>query len=189
MCLSALLCLVWIMPLTAATQDRGKISLFGGYSYATDLWDGNSGGKASIAGNVMNHLDLVADLSLISRSKNFNWGSNKYRGNGFFFGPRFHSNGKRWTPFFHTLVGRYWDDRKILDSIQGHETSYHHNSLAVELGGGLDLRASKRISLRLFQLDVVGIRHKDIFGNSGFSGFGSVSFGAVFHLNKVSNNR
>jgi hypothetical protein len=181
--LSAFFCLAWIMPLTAAAQDRGQISLFGGYSYVTDLWDSYSGGKAAIAGNVINHMDLVVDSLLISRSKNFNWGSNKYRGNGFFVGPRFHSNSKRWTPFFHTLIGRYWDDRKVNDSIKSNETNYHHNNLAVELGGGLDIRANKRISLRLFQLDVVGIRN-----NGRWSGFGTASFGAVFHLNKVSND-
>jgi hypothetical protein len=52
----------------------------------------------------------------------------------------------------------------------------------VDLGCGFDLQINKRISLRVFQFDLSGIRT----GNR-WRGFGIASFGAVFHLNKVSN--
>jgi hypothetical protein len=183
MYLLALFCLAWTMPFTATAQDRGKISLFGGYSYGTSGLDGGLGQNVSIAGNVINDMYLVADFSLFSKSQNYNWGSNKSKGYGFLFGPRFYTNEERWASYFHTLIGM-WEDRWIRsDSLRGDESSSHLNRLAVDLGGGIDFQANKRISMRVFQFDVVGIR------NAGhWNGFVKFTFGAVLHLNKLSND-
>lgn len=56
--LIALFYIACIVPFTAKAQDRGKISMFGGFSFATSGLDSSPGGSLSIAGNVTKHLDL-----------------------------------------------------------------------------------------------------------------------------------
>jgi hypothetical protein len=182
-------CLVWILPFTAKAQEKGEISVFGGYSYRWNTNE-NHGWHASIAGNIARHLAIVGDFS-------GHYGSNSYagyafqtgdrsRGYAFLFGPRYvHTIQKRWTPFAHALVGveRHSSEGWYSWGGETNKISYGPNPdnvFAVAFGGGLDINLCRRISVRALQVDGVGI------ADGGFWGYYvRASVGVVFHLNKL----
>jgi hypothetical protein len=184
-----LFCLMLIAPFTAKAQDRGEISVFGGYSHA---WNAstNHGWNTSIAGNVAKHLALVADFSGSYRtikSSGYFQSEDQYRNYSFLFGPRYvHTIQKRWTPFAHALFGLERETAK------GRYTSgtttisygpYANNVFALAIGGGIDLRVNDRVSVRALQFDGVGLT------DNGFWGYYlRASFGVVFRLTGLPNN-
>jgi opacity protein-like surface antigen len=72
-------------------------------------------------------------------------------------------NKSRVTPFIHALVGaaRVRTSYRENDSPNPLTVEDSSTRLAFALGGGLDLRVSKRVSIRLFQLDYSPILGKD----------------------------
>lgn len=73
------------------------------------------------------------------------------------------SNKGRLTPFVHALVGaaRIRTSYTEIGSTDPVTATDSSTRLAMAFGGGLDLRVSKRVSLRLFQLDYSPILGKD----------------------------
>jgi hypothetical protein len=169
------------MPFASKAQDRGEISVFGGYSYLNDVFSSKHGWNASLAGNVTRHVALVADFS--GHYGPESWFQSANRNYSFLFGPRYvYTIGKRWTPFAHALIGNFWETQNIGGSPAVPSGSTSTNWLALDLGGGVDIRMSSRISVRALQLDIVRISN----GNS-HDHYGRVSFGAVFRLTGVPN--
>ena len=180
-------CLLWALPFTAKAQERGDVSVFGGYSHR---WNANAihGWNASLPGNVTNHMALVADFSGYYWSDSYAASSyqSEYqsRNYSFLFGPRYvHTIQKRWTPFAHALVGLERDTGEGWYSIGSTRTFYGPSSshmLALAFGGGIDIRVSNRISVRALQLDGVGLESQGFWGY-----YLRASFGAVIHLRKA----
>jgi opacity protein-like surface antigen len=170
--------LVTVAPSAADAQDRGEISVFGGYSYLYHLFSAQHGWNASVASNVTKHIALVADFSGHYGSETYLESENTHRDYSFLFGPRYvHTIGKRCTPFAHALIGNYRETHNTSGLPAAYNRSISKNRLALGFGIGLDIRVSDRISIRALQLDIVSIE------NSGFGDYyGRASFGAVFSL-------
>ena len=166
--------LVLMMPFTAQAQERGEISVFGGLSGTTDLWDGKNGWNVSLAGNATKHVALVADISGHYSSGSTGWwfGSAPSHSYSFLFGPRYvHTFGQRWTPFAHVLFGAY------SETAQG----ISRTMPALAFGGGLDIRIADWLSVRVPQIDLVKAKDKD----RRFD-YGRIAIGAVFRLRGTS---
>jgi hypothetical protein len=188
-------------PITLMAQERGEISLFGGYSRLYALWsDAQQGWNVSLAGNVAKNVALVGDVSGLYSSANYAYSGYTFNGrtilaayneesrcgyHTFMFGPRLVVTIKnRFTPFVHFLAGeeRYsLRQHHVSDSIV-QDISSSHNYFAVSIGIGADIKINNRVSIRPIQLDAIGPRqsgHWDLQGRT--------SFGAVFRLDKLSN--
>ena len=187
-CSLCLFSLALMIPLAVRAQDRGDISVFGGYLQAWNA-DANQGWNASVSGTIINHLALVADFSGLYGSSKYTdsyfKSEDKYRHYKILFGPRYvHTIGKRWTPFAHCLVGLEKAGSKgwyTSETTSGSYGPYAGNAFAVAVGGGIDLGVNNRFSVRALQFDGVGLM------DSGFWGYYvRASFGAVLHLSKAS---
>jgi hypothetical protein len=179
---SSILCLFYLAlmtPFAAQAQDRGEISVFGGFSGFSDLFDTMYGWNASIAGNMTKHLALAGDFSGYYNGDSSGWfGNEASHYYSFLFGPRYiHNIGKRWTLFAQVLLGPY---RETLNS-DGYSGSNSRNMMALAFGGGLDIRVTNRFSVRALQFDLVEANKNDSWRCQG----GRVSVGAVFRLNRV----
>jgi hypothetical protein len=170
-----------VMPFTVKAQERGAVSVAGGYMYAGDIWDSAHGWNVSVAGNAVKHLALVADFSGFSLSDSWFQSKSAYSNYSLLFGPRF-VTGKQWMPFAHVLYGLYRENKNVTGSPAAYNESSSRSHFVLDLGGGLDIRVSNRVSARLLQLDVIGPLSRGCW----FGPFGRVSFGAVIHLNRVS---
>jgi hypothetical protein len=188
---------VWMIPVIEVAQQRGEISLFGAYSNI-HVWSSldieSHGWNASLAGNVTKHFALVADFSGYYNFSSHSYSSSylsyrvnyKKRSYSFLFGPRYaHTIGKRWTPFAHLLLGLHRETRNSTSSMAMFNGSFGRNYPALDLGAGLDIRVSDRISIRPLQVDGL------VFGNFSDlpSGYVRTSFGAVFCLSKGAKDR
>jgi hypothetical protein len=165
-----LFCLALMMPFAAQAQKRGEISVFGGFSGTSDIWDSKSGWDVSLAGNVTKHVALVADISRHSSSGSTGWwfGSAPSHSYSYVFGPRYvHTFGQRWTPFAPVLFGAY------SETAQG----ISRTMPALAFGGGLDIRIVDWFSVRVPQIDFV--KAKD---NDRRFDYGRIAIGAVFRL-------
>jgi len=183
-------CIMWILPFTVQAQERGEISVFGGYSHLWADVSANHGWIASLAGNIARHMALVADFSGQHSSMSYAYygvqTEAQYRSYSFLFGPRYvRTIGKRWTPFAHALVGLKRDTSEGWYSFGSTPVSYGPSSnyifLPLALGGGIDIRLGDRVSVRALQLDGVGMTE---YGGWGY--YVQASFGAVFRLSGVS---
>ena len=131
------------------------IELFGGYAFARV---NNGGGAAasnlngvlgSFGWNATPWLQLVADSSYsvvtVSGTKNVLYGNH--------WGPRVFLRGRnRWgiTPFAEGLVGSSRSDVTV-SGTGGYSSS--ENALSFRVGGGLDIKPSRRLEIRLIDVD------------------------------------
>jgi opacity protein-like surface antigen len=168
---------VLLVPLSLMAQENPKAEFFGGYSYLrTNITDRYAptvngfypaqdynlhGWEGSANFNLNNWFGLKADFSGhydLSQAARENTivGSNIHT---FLFGPQFTSRAsERFQPYVHALVG----------AARG---AYDYNSpfsdivstkLAMAFGGGVDIRLSNAVALRLIQADYLMTR----FGSS-----------------------
>jgi hypothetical protein len=130
------------------------VELFGGYSFARLVGAGGTasnlnGAMGSFGWNLKPWLQIVADSSYnfitVGSTKNILYGNH--------YGPRyFHRRQNRWglTPFAEALFGATRADTTI-SGTGGYTTSA--NSFSIKAGGGLDIRPSRRLEIRLFDID------------------------------------
>ena len=89
----------------------------------------------------------------------------------FLFGPVISLRGERATPFVHALFGANRISTGDFDDPfnPGQTVSISNTDFAVALGGGLDVKVSNRVALRLFQVDYLMTKHDpgQIFGVPG----------------------
>ena len=135
-------------------SSRGTplVELFGGYSYARMIDAGTtnlSGGLGSVAWNATSWLQLVADSSYnvvtATGVKNILYGNH--------YGPRlFWHRRNRWgvRPFVEGLVGGTRADTKV-SGTGGYSASAQ--SISYKVGGGVDIRTSRYLEIRLFDVD------------------------------------
>ena len=149
-------------------QYDSKVDVFGGYSFVhsdpgLSLASGNaSGWEASLTYNWNKWLALKADVDghyCCDQSMH-----------NFLFGPQFNLGHGKLKPFVHGLVGA------------SHGTStggFSDTVLGFAAGGGLDLKWTDRISVRLVQADYLGTRYGDATQNNF-----RLSAGIVFHFGR-----
>jgi len=129
------------------------IELYGGYAFArlgsAGTWSNLNGALGSFGWNVKPWLQIVADTSYsyvtANGVKNVLYGNH--------YGPRFFRRGRnRWgaTPFVEALIGGSRADTTVSGSY-GYTTS--DASLSYKVGGGLDINPSRRLRIRLFDVD------------------------------------
>lgn len=162
----------------ALAQDQvPKVEAFGGYSFNTfGNQDALHGWNASATWNVNRWFGLAADFS-------GHYGeqpagptvptSVRNRQHAFLFGPRVSRRWERVTLFGHALFGAARTELE-LTAIPADITD---SSFSYALGGGLDLNAGSRVSIRLVQADYLYTRP---FGSDRDSF--RISSGIVFRL-------
>ena len=168
----------WERPIPSA-RTAPRMELYGGYAF-TRL-DGGGGAASNLNGamgsfgwNVKPWLQIVADSSYsvvtASGTKNVLYGNH--------FGPRFFRRGRnRWgaTPFVEALFGGSRADSTV-SGVGGYKTS--DNSFSIKAGGGLDIHASRRLDIRLFDVDY----YRTSFGTNVHQNNYWVSAGIVVRL-------
>ena len=156
------------MPLAAFAQESPKVEIFGGYSYLhADDCDDNSGpncdGGLDLHGfnisfnqNIVKWAGLKADISGHYGEVTLIPGSPKLDRDSYLFlvGPQFNlPKFERLRPYGHVLFGVM---RVNLTSfgLTG-RTTVRDSAFALAAGGGLDLKLTKKVAVRLFQADYV----------------------------------
>ena len=139
---------------TIGPRRMPLIELFGGYAFARldgggGTWTNMNGALGSFGWNVKPWLQIVADSSYdfvtVSGTKTVLWGNH--------YGPRvFGRMRNRWgiTPFVEGLVGGSRADVTV-SGTGGYSTS--NNCISYKVGGGLDLKPSRRFEIRLLDVD------------------------------------
>jgi opacity protein-like surface antigen len=169
-----LLSLLWLCaPLAAAQDDSGsRFEVFGGFSYLmTDLdeqdapldrFDNLDGFNVSVTRYLTKRFGITGDFSAHFRktTEEFPGGTVRFksRSYGYFAGPQVKfRNRTRATPFVHALAGAA-NNRFTVEAVPAGATTPVRESIkltdfALVLGGGLDVRITKRIELRVFQVE------------------------------------
>jgi opacity protein-like surface antigen len=168
------ICLILVATTFASAQETPKVEVFGGYSWA----GGNfHGWNTSVTGNVNKWLGVVADFSGHYGSEQDGPVRVDQNAHSFLFGPRIFRRGKRLTPFGYALFGapRFHESASFL----GQRFSASDTGFSSAFGGGLDVRVTKHVSIRTFQLDY--FRPK-FFGET--HNRGRLAFGIVIDFGK-----
>ena len=165
------------------SDEINRVEFFGGFSHnridtgleSEDLGTefnnsfgkrvGTNGVNLSVTGNLSKYVGLKFDFSTHSKSENVAFEGNqfktKYRISNFLGGIQIKNNkkdGPRVKPFFHALAGvarqSITVESPALEDVFD-ETSFKiaENNFAAAIGGGLDIRVSKRVDIRAFQFD------------------------------------
>ncbi len=177
--ISVLLAIVVVFTLGAFAQDQSKAEVFGGYQYTSvdDNINGSghvglNGWNAALTGYVTEHLGITADISGAYGTPNVAGFDVKTKDYFYLFGPTVRTAaGDKASVFVHALFG----GAHASGEVSG--ISATDNAFAMALGGGLDVKASKNVSLRVGQFDYL---------YSHFSGEKQNNFrysaGVVFHF-------
>jgi hypothetical protein len=153
--------IVLSLSVLANAQDKPKVEVFGGYSILASADDRTGHGwHGSVAANLNSWFGLVLDVSGHYDSESFSSGIGPFfssidrSDHSFHIGPRFTYRGnEKVTPFGHVLIGGVRQHRDEVSSFGSLESNNTSNSTLV--GGGLDVKLSKKIALRLVQADYV----------------------------------
>ena len=166
--------LLFLLPVRAAAQEAPNAELFGGYSFIHKEDGGNlHGWNFAVNGNLNKWFGLVADFSghydsSLSRFRTnmpafptFPIFSSEFKSeeriHTAMAGPRFsYREREKITPFVHTLFGvaRINDEREsIINDTDRSFFSDNRTEFAFALGGGLDVKLSNSIALRVIQAD------------------------------------
>lgn len=178
-----MLAFVSLFSIAASAQEAPKLDVFAGYSYVrvAPSTSGVSsfdlqGGSASAAYNFNNWLSGVADFG--------GYHSGNILGTHvdgtlatYLFGPRVsYRHYSRVTPFGQVLFG----GAHLSGGVSGVSSS--DNAFAMTVGGGVDVRLTRRFSLRPAQVDYLLTRFKEgTAGNQNQNNL-RVSTGVVFHF-------
>lgn len=157
----------------AAQEETPKAEVFGGYAYggsSSHGWDG------SVAFNANRWFGIVADFGGQYTSIDTPDSSERIRTHTFLFGPRFSlRRNKHVTPFAHILYGAVHADSRARES--GLDLHFSSTTTIGAVGGGLDVKLSRRVALRAFQIDYL---RSNLF--SGTQNKGRIAFGLVLRL-------
>jgi opacity protein-like surface antigen len=166
--------LLLALPMIALAQDEApKVEIFGGYSYLrldddfTGLDRDLNGFNTSFTTNLNKWFGITAEFSGHYGTANIAGVNTDFDTYIFAVGPRVAYRGiERITPYGHVLVGAArssLDFGNVVGSVSG-------SGFALVVGGGVDLKLTDNIALRLFQADYVLTRIDNIT-NSATSGF------------------
>ncbi|HLZ93651.1 MAG TPA: hypothetical protein VKQ28_18235 [Candidatus Acidoferrum sp.] len=164
----------WERPNAGGRRFIPLFDLFGGYAFARMVGGGTStnfnGALGSFGWNFRPWLQLVADTSYnvvtVSGVKNVLYGNH--------YGPRlFWRERNRWgvTPFVEALVGGTRADTSV-SGAGGYSTS--QNSISYKVGGGLDLKPSRHLEIRLLDVDYYMTSFGNVHQNNYWASTGIV---------------
>jgi opacity protein-like surface antigen len=161
---------------SAAQQEFPRAEVFGGYSFAHNYavhLDFDWGWTAAPQFNLTRSIGFKADVTghyatpVAGQSINVN----SYR---FLFGPvvsnRVEGSPAGFTPFLHALAG--------VDRISASGSKISDSAFAMAFGGGVDINATRCISVRVVQVDYLFTKH----GTTTHQDNIRVSAGVVFKL-------
>ncbi len=177
-----LIAVLFSAALSAHAQDSyPSAEVFGGFSYLNADFperEGMYGWGASFSGNLTKHFGLVAEVSgnyghvpipsvqigPITILPGFNAETSFHT---FLFGPRFSARSEKWTAFGHVLIGGA--RKSSITGVPGllgqivdlDPRLLADTGFALAAGGGLDINVSKRVAVRLFQIDYLPVRLND----------------------------
>src|SRR5438270_1848901 len=147
----ALLLVIFVTTAVVAQEPPSKVDIFAGYSWLHP-GDNNHGlsGQKDIASGF-----TVSGTYFTNRYAGFTVDTAYHSGSTanistVEFGPTLRFPTENITPFAHALVGWNRMDVFSLPALGGGATD---NGIGLMVGGGMDLRALKRVSIRLFQAD------------------------------------
>lgn len=175
-----------LLPLSLMAQAVPKIEMFGGYSHLRIEQIPHHGWNLTFGPNLNKNLGIMAEFSghYGSRTDTLFTGTDAKTDSmvhSFMLGPRvFQTVGGVWTPFVQSLFGiaRVDVDGTVLQN--GKVVSFSSNGdlgFGMALGGGLDVKATDAIAIRIFQADYSVVR----VGGTRSEG-GRISAGIVFHF-------
>jgi opacity protein-like surface antigen len=152
-----------LFPIIASAQETPKVELFGGYSYfRTDDERNLHGWNGSVAVNLNKWFGLVADVSghydsrsvqLIDANGGF-FSDQHFNRHQILVGPRVSlRKDKRLTPFAHALFGIARDHETLKSESPFLRFKSSNTGFAMALGGGLDVEITRRLALRIIQVD------------------------------------
>lgn len=178
---AAVVALFGVSAVSAQSSDYHKFEWFGGYSYHstdTGLDDldpnldsrvGSHGFETSGTGNLSRYVGIKGDFSFHNKSWTFTDSGNtaniKLRTSQFLGGVQFKDNNKdagTFRPFAHVLAGVA--SQRISATVTGPgagSDSFTENNFAMAFGGGLDVKATDKIDIRVFQFDYNPVFEKD----------------------------
>ncbi len=152
-----------LLTVPAWGQDYPRMEVFGGFSYfSADAGTRESffGWQASISANFHENIGFTLD-SGGQYNTNFGITLQAYE---FLLGPRYIIRGERFTGFAHALFG--------LEHARA--GGFSDTAFAMGFGGGVDLNASDRISIRAFQLDYIPVTSSGVWTHDARVGAGVV---------------
>ena len=167
-----------LCSVTVSAQEAPKVEVFGGYSYlrfakAIDM----HGGEVSVTGNLNKYFGIEgaysghvgstgSDLLKLPPGAVFPGGPFVHFDadsavHTFLAGPKFTYRGGRVSPYVHALFGAARTSgvveiefRDNVTGIGGISTArFSETGFGMAIGGGLDVRLTDRVSLRLVQVD------------------------------------
>ena len=154
---------VLLLGMLGQAQEYPTSEIFGGFSYL-NTGDGSReslfGWQSSVTGNFSRTVGLTADFGGQYRSR---FGTT-LQGYEVLFGPRFTKRGERFTGFVHALFGVE----------HARAAGISDTGLAMGFGGGLDVNASDRIAIRVFQVDYIPNRFSGSWFHDARVGVGVV---------------
>lgn len=182
-----LLLVVAVPSLVVGQNEEKKYEVFGGYSFLTtdvqesgtpiDRFNGLDGVNAAVTRYFTKRFGITGDFSAHFRNdtQNITGGTVRFKSRSFSYmaGPHFSfKNRSRFTPFVHALAGASNNRFSYRATATGATTPAADvkttvTDFVLALGGGLDVRVSKRVGLRLFQIDYnpVFVRARPEFGD------------------------
>ena len=177
----------------AMAQDYRKFEVFGGYSHNrvdvgpvedfdpsddlefNDIFDereGFNGFNASVVGNFSRYIGAKFDYSYHQKSFSFGPDNTTIRLHNILGGIQIKDNSTegRLKPFAHALVG-VGRTSADLSEFDNSLEDFDDAGFAAAIGGGLDVRVSRKVDVRVFQFDYNPMRFDFTdFGASGIVG-------------------
>ena len=171
--LTALILACAATSLAQSTDDYKRVEFYGGYSHARvdtgvddqDLQDligntrGFNGFDTSITGNLSRYFGLKGDFTAHFKNDSFTDGTDtvntKERIYNVLGGVQVKDNaeGARFKPFAHALAGIAHQTARFTAPLTADNFELKDTSFALKLGGGLDIRVSPKVDLRLIEVD------------------------------------
>jgi opacity protein-like surface antigen len=168
--MTVLVCCLFVFIIPAAAQSDKGVEVFGGYSYSRiddDFFNEGlnaNGAEGAVTFFLTKRFGISADTDVhwtqdlnIQGTPPFavyqDIHRTRYQVLG---GPHFRFvNSTRATPFVHALVGIAHTRlrNQVTGSAIPDDIRWSRTEPAIALGGGIDIRASKRVSIRAFQFD------------------------------------
>jgi opacity protein-like surface antigen len=170
-------CLVLTVSLSALAQEKAeeipRVEVFGGYAYGGP----SQGWNGALAGNVNKWFAIVADVGGQTSNVTEVDFQERIKSRTYLFGPQVSFRHKRFTPFVRVLAGVATVKTNAIES--GQTFSFADTEFVWAAGGGLDIRVTRRVAIRAFQLDYLRTK---FFGESQHNG--RLSVGLVFRFGK-----
>jgi len=162
---------VCMVSLAAFAQEMGtapKAEIFGGYQYTR--FDGGvnaNGWDTSLTGNLNNWFGIAADFSGAYKSQN----GASFNNYTYTFGPVVSwRHNEAFTPFAHFLAGGFRASAAF-GGLSGSDSGF-----AMMFGGGVDVKATRRVAVRAIQFDWLSLHSNGSSDNNNMR----ISTGLLF---------